>query len=105
MLPTVVTVEKSREASIVNNGRTAAKSTADLGLPDDWWQYMSASQGLAQWFGRHLLGLLVEIDSHGTTHCGVFSGFLLDHLEYLWWVTAGHVIERTASCGQTLEFR
>jgi hypothetical protein len=73
---------------------TMSQNLPDMNLPDDWWRYAAVSKDLADWFSRHLLGLLLEVEVGDKTHCRVYTGFLLDYQEYLWWVTAGHVIER-----------
>ena len=62
-------------------------------LPDDWWQQLSACETLADWFGRHLVGLYFSIKSRGTKQQGAYTGFVLFYDENLLWITAGHVVE------------
>ncbi len=62
-------------------------------LPSDWWQQLSACQTLADWFGRHLVGLFLSVQAEGSNRQGVYTGFVLFYEENLLWITAGHVVD------------
>jgi len=61
--------------------------------PDDWWQQLSACEALADWFGRHLVGLYFSVKTQDGQRQGVYTGFILFYEENLLWITAGHVID------------
>ncbi len=63
-------------------------------LPNDWWQKLSTCNTLADWFGRHIVGLLFYVQAEGSKpEVRVYTGFVLYYEENLLWITAGHVVD------------
>lgn len=59
----------------------------------NWWQTAGACRCMSHLLGDSVLPLLVvRKTSDGFLH-EVFTGFLLNHLRRLMWLTAGHVID------------
>ena len=60
---------------------------------DDWWQQPDVVSILYQQFKTHILGLLISGFSD-TSDYEFYTGFLFRHREHLFWLTAGHIIDK-----------
>ena len=69
------------------------KENFDLELQDSWWKNQSIVELLFKQFKQYLLGLLLSVPSDRSNY-EFFTGFLFWHRDHLFWITAGHVIDK-----------
>lgn len=69
------------------------RTRESMEVPDVWWRTKRVCQRLSHRLGRHLIPLLLSVRINGQGQQYVYTGFLLYHLQLLWWATAGHVVE------------
>ena len=62
-------------------------------MPDDWWKTSSFCASMSKIFKGYTLGFWLSGDIAGTHQKIVYSGFLLKLSDYLFWITAGHVVD------------
>ncbi|MCJ7543357.1 MAG: hypothetical protein MUP47_02135 [Phycisphaerae bacterium] len=62
--------------------------------PDDWWKDQRVAVQLSHCFADHVLGLGVGFTVDGKPAYDWLTGFLLQLGDLVFWVTAGHVIDR-----------
>lgn len=65
----------------------------NLNLDNDWWKHQNIVELLFAQFKQYLLGLLLSV-STGRSQYEFFTGFLFWHRDRLFWITAGHVIDK-----------
>jgi len=63
-------------------------------IPDDAWKSVETTNALLDVFSRHVIGLYISCDIEGSVNGYVYSGILVKLDENLFFLTAGHVIER-----------
>ena len=63
-------------------------------MPEDWWRIFPACFYLSQWSSRYLVSLVIAVRIEGKEQYGCYTGFLYSIKNYLFWLTAGHVIEK-----------
>lgn len=66
-------------------------------LPANWWMSRKTSEVLIEWFGRHLIALYYSVSIDGIRRHEVYSGFVAELEDNLYWFTAGHVIDEIQS--------
>lgn len=69
------------------------RKSAVANLAPDWWQKAASCQTIAKLIERHLLGLFIAYRIGTQHHEYVFSGCKLYYKDFLFWLTAGHVID------------
>ncbi len=81
----------------MNNDELPERNSESLplkDLPADWWAQQSTNFKLYELFSKHLLTLGVGYTLNKEPQYEWFSGFLLQIDKLLFWLTAGHVIDR-----------
>ena len=69
------------------------QGNSNLELHNDWWKEQTIVERLFTEFKQYILGLLLSASSSRSQY-EFFTGFLFWHRDHLFWMTAGHVIDR-----------
>ncbi|MCH8823003.1 MAG: hypothetical protein IH984_05785 [Planctomycetes bacterium] len=62
-------------------------------MPPNWWRDESRCKTLRDSFEKHIVGLHVAFKQNGIIKNEIFTGCILLHNDYCFWITAAHVIE------------
>ncbi len=66
---------------------------SSIELDKDWWKGPTIVEHLFKEFKQYILGLLLSSPSSRSPY-EFFSGFLFGHRDHLFWMSAGHVIDK-----------
>lgn len=73
-------------------------------FPDDWWSRHSTCKLLSSLFNRHLVGLLIRGRIQSQPVEKMYTGFPYEHRGEVFWVTAGHIVEKISSAIRDKDF-